>query len=1396
MTGRDVNWRTGINLVDPDTGLTPLMLAAIQGKQPIAQVLLERGAEVDYKESRKGRTALHIAARSGQVAVAVELLKRDAAVNATDRFLKTPLMHAAKGGYLDCVKALLARGAGVNMTDEKGFSPLHYAARFGHYQVVQALAAAGAALEIRDELDGKTALHWAAQFGRKETVLALLDLGAKVNRRASKDKVTALMLASREGFKSIISILIQRKADANMTDLFGWTALHFAASWGRRDSAHLLIVDGFADLNARAFGQDKSGGIPPLIVAAKGGHVEVMKVLLHYGANVDLCELAAHESALACASALGLCEVMQCLIDYGARVNIQNEVTGSTPLMAAAGAGRRGAIVLLLDHLADMNILDRAGRTALEYAERNKYEEVFLSALLQVSASAKVNLLPWLEVQLPHLKPSYGEPSVFLSSLLYRKRGLFFGLYQLTGDCDVYLVYGLVMIAAACRQAIVTHPRDRPHLSRHLAEVERMLLCCLRCRELCRDEIFTDVFIMGTVPCGALGPHYRIDYLASALVTGPLALYLDQGLTSLLAAEEVSEKIDRLFFACLREVGEEVDGYGSACGPLLRLRYCPAAMLLLGIAGDLVLLALLAYYTTYLSSKTGGGGAGRLSALEGVILAGSVARLLHAIGLIEEKRWAVSPSVIVRFAELEKMRWRKIYGHFLETPWHFLDLCTVCLSLAGSFLLLVQRPSDRLRPHPSDPATQLLAVACVPLSLSLLRYPAALSRSLGLPLVTVSALAADLSGILLLLAALGLGFGLVFYALFRDDVDSFRSVERTIATLFSAVLKQFDPQLFVDSSRHLLGDLLGGLFLLLTVGLAFNAVIGIMSARFQQVRLEVEGWWQRERCLLLQQNLLVLEKSPLAMLPAPFNLFSSLFYIPHVFVAWRSRLARDRRTAPSIAGQASDAFLLLLLLFPAAVVEYCRIYLLSPIAGWIAKAYYLAVSPLGILHAACCLFVKHFRDPAPRLLIKSRLTDGRLRLSYGVDRDYYEAQALSRFEDQRLHRPLEQFANPLFTAEAALDKEVLRRLKEAAYARGFMGDEAINAQPLAHRKYESEGEGGLSILLRKWWQRKRKDDFEGRDIRIAPISAYLQLANIQDIEDIVPPGLQTESFKKSGALPSAERAAGDNTSLLPEQSSTVDVVEANQQFYTQQLDVLGTIPGNNSLAYASQYDQQRVSDLPAAKPGIWWIAKKPTSPNKRFFQSSKSAHFSGAEGEMVTMSPYQPGILSADQWQELAQETEPQNAHITSNLLSTVSRTKSKSQMGTRNAYQGQVDEGQEEVDREELDLPTNSAASALAVPSFYFPAQRFPPIFLPHERKKIFEEVLPDVFHDDFTHAIETSERNFSILELRLQNLEGMFSKQLSLLQQIAEQQENYKAQPAQLLPESTAEHNQYSYY
>jgi len=69
------------NFVDPDTGLTPLINAAIHGKVAIVRILIDRGADMEYKEKSKFRNALMHACKKGNGDVVEHLLHRGATVN-------------------------------------------------------------------------------------------------------------------------------------------------------------------------------------------------------------------------------------------------------------------------------------------------------------------------------------------------------------------------------------------------------------------------------------------------------------------------------------------------------------------------------------------------------------------------------------------------------------------------------------------------------------------------------------------------------------------------------------------------------------------------------------------------------------------------------------------------------------------------------------------------------------------------------------------------------------------------------------------------------------------------------------------------------------------------------------------------------------------------------------------------------------------------------------------------------------------------------------------------------------------------------------------------------------------------------------------------------------------
>ncbi len=112
-----------INAVTTVQKETPLHIAVRYGHKEVAELLLNKGANVNAVERRKW-TPLHTAVKSGKVQVAELLLDRGANVNAVDNLDMTPLHFALKYNREELVRLLLDRGANVNAVDKKGRTPL------------------------------------------------------------------------------------------------------------------------------------------------------------------------------------------------------------------------------------------------------------------------------------------------------------------------------------------------------------------------------------------------------------------------------------------------------------------------------------------------------------------------------------------------------------------------------------------------------------------------------------------------------------------------------------------------------------------------------------------------------------------------------------------------------------------------------------------------------------------------------------------------------------------------------------------------------------------------------------------------------------------------------------------------------------------------------------------------------------------------------------------------------------------------------------------------------------------------------------------------------------------------------------------------------------------------
>src|ERR1039458_1207500 len=127
--------------------------AAKGGDMAKVQGLLKDNPDLVFSKDKIGETPLHVAAFEGHNDVAELLLASKAEVNAKANDGQTPLHWAAIGGHKDVVELLLAKGAAVNAKTNDGQTPLYLA---DDKDVAKLLLAKGAAVNATDDLDRKS----------------------------------------------------------------------------------------------------------------------------------------------------------------------------------------------------------------------------------------------------------------------------------------------------------------------------------------------------------------------------------------------------------------------------------------------------------------------------------------------------------------------------------------------------------------------------------------------------------------------------------------------------------------------------------------------------------------------------------------------------------------------------------------------------------------------------------------------------------------------------------------------------------------------------------------------------------------------------------------------------------------------------------------------------------------------------------------------------------------------------------------------------------------------------------------------------------------------------------------------------------------------------------------
>ena len=205
--------------------------------------------------------------------------------------------------------------------------------------------------------------------------------------------VTQVYQAARDGSSNLTDLLKQLKPEQRKTTLetktkdggHFVTPLIIAAHNGHLNSVKILLQYG-ADIEDRGtlkIEDQVIEGCTPLWAAAAFGRLDVVKLLIEQNADVD-GRTSTGSTPLRVAAHEGHLDTVRCLVESGADVNGRN-FEESTPLIVACYWGHLNTVTYLINKGAFIDLQDKDGNTALHYAVQWGHFEI-VSELLALGA--------------------------------------------------------------------------------------------------------------------------------------------------------------------------------------------------------------------------------------------------------------------------------------------------------------------------------------------------------------------------------------------------------------------------------------------------------------------------------------------------------------------------------------------------------------------------------------------------------------------------------------------------------------------------------------------------------------------------------------------------------------------------------------------------------------------------------------------------------------------------------------------------------------------------------------------------------------------------------------------------------------------------------------------------
>ncbi|KAF4962489.1 hypothetical protein FSARC_9442 [Fusarium sarcochroum] len=406
---------------------TPLIQAAANGDIRVAQLLIERGSEINIV-SWNYSSAIQRAISRNDLDMLVFLLNNGADLNIRPSYgcgenlgprvlsspFSLPLVVAARHGHIKIAQCLLDFGAEVDGFIPSGFrlfdheTGLQISIQRCDLAMTELLLRKGASPNTRDATT-PSALQQACQLFRdssrqKRIINLLLESGADVNadpptcdggetalqiatRFRDYDLITSLIshggsinsprsclqTAIPLGNIDLVKFLLENGADANSQSHRNWlgrtrTVLQTALSSGSTKLVGLLLSAG-AVLNA----QPPPSGMSDLQAVLLSGNIELVQMVMRSGANVNENTLAWQQTPLEQAASLESVELVSLLVEPNITIN---QGFFESALECAVKNCCTSIVQLLLESGADIDIKPMEPRF-LYMAIQSRCEELF-----------------------------------------------------------------------------------------------------------------------------------------------------------------------------------------------------------------------------------------------------------------------------------------------------------------------------------------------------------------------------------------------------------------------------------------------------------------------------------------------------------------------------------------------------------------------------------------------------------------------------------------------------------------------------------------------------------------------------------------------------------------------------------------------------------------------------------------------------------------------------------------------------------------------------------------------------------------------------------------------------------------------------------------------------------